>query len=173
MIIAFFPSREIHKDIELESHFHEPNSPLEMRLHATKRRPVQHAQYVGLSPAAQISQWGFTKKKANTQRSSHYIDAHVTQVEQVHPPSPGARAQARHTQTLPLTGPPGLVWIQSIEAYSMGRGESCVWCQSTYAWLPNKENEEKQHLYPFLLNSFQSPFQRTWGREIRTKREWY
>lgn len=42
------------------------------------------------------------KTKANTQRTV------ITQVEQVHPPPPGASAKAKHTQAVP----PELVSIQ-------------------------------------------------------------
>lgn len=50
--------------------------------------------------------------KANAQKSSRYISANIIQVEQVHPPHPGATAKARHSQTFPLTRLPELVLVQ-------------------------------------------------------------
>lgn len=50
--------------------------------------------------------------KANAQKSSHYISANVTQVEQVHPPHPGVTAKTRHIQTFPQIRPPELILVQ-------------------------------------------------------------
>lgn len=170
MIITFSPSREIHKDKKPESHFYEPNSPLEMRLHATERKPVRHV-YRMWDPAQQLKSANAVSqrrqrqigRKAGTWLAStwHKWSRHL------HPPL--VPLPKPDTPRLSHSQPPGLVRVQPLEACSMRRGESYVWCQSTCTWLPNRENKGgKAHLHPLLDNCFQ----RSWGRETRTKREW-
>lgn len=105
VIITFSPSREIHKDKKLESHFYEPNSPLEMRLHATERKPVRH-MYRMWDPAQQLKSANDVPRRR--QRQTHraaatWLASTLHKWNRHNPPSLGATAQARHTQTLPLT----------------------------------------------------------------------
>lgn len=171
VIITFSPSREIHKDKKPESHFYEPNSLLEMRLHATERKPVRHV-YRMWDPAQQLKSANAVSRRRQRQigreagtwlaSTWHKWSRHL------HPPL--VPLPKPDTPRLSHSQPPGLGRLQPLEACSMRRGESYVWCQSTCTWLPNRENKGgKAHLHPLLYNCFQ----RSWGRETRTKREWY
>lgn len=103
------PSNVIRKLVKVkgQSHFYEPTHLWKWGSKPQKAsQSVQLAQK-GARPSSS-GQLSTKKSKGKYAEKQPQRWANITQVEQVHPHTPGAGAKARHTQAFP----PGLVWSQ-------------------------------------------------------------
>lgn len=126
-----------------------------MRLHATERKPVQHMHRMW-DPAQELKSANDVprRRQRQMQRAAATWVASTLQKWNRHIHPPLVPQPKPDTPRLSHSQPAELGRVQSLEACSMRRGESYVWCQWTYTWLPNKEKKGKGTPTPIPIQLF-------------------